>query len=282
MLCCLLSISIASQLFFIQPFENSQAHPCVSNPTDDITESPVKKMSTKKRGGDSGTDANTEIVPLSKLERVLLQQIYFIYRGDLDKVSKVSGIPTEIIMGEDLQEFKYQLLEGRKVDPSRFHYSCKTAKQKSHMFRSESSRKPVHRAVFTPCCHDRPCSAKKNCPCWKNGFACTSHCLWGPLSRNFFPGCNCKGKCTTESCPCHMSGRECDPDTCLNCKTCTDPVGETRRSQQTCCNDNIRMRRRKSTVIRKSTVENAGWGLFAGTNLKKGEYIDEVRVLGSV
>lgn len=38
------------------------------------------------------------------------------------------------------------------------------------------------------------------------------------------------------------------------------------------------MRRRKFTLVDKSTINGAGWGLFAGTKLKKGEYIDEVCV----
>ena len=124
------------------------------------------------------------------------------------------------------------------------------------------------RSTFEPCCHDEPCN-DKNCPCVENANFCTKHCLWGDRSRNFFRGCSCKGgQCTSQSCACHASGRECDPDLCP-CGAGTDPPGKPATNQR-CRNDNIGMRRHTHVLVAKSTMKNAGWGLFNKYRLKKG------------
>ncbi|CAJ1954556.1 unnamed protein product [Cylindrotheca closterium] len=89
-------------------------------------------------------------------------------------------------------------------------------------------------------------------------------------------GCQCKSKCLTPNCPCHRAGRECNPDLCKTCQTCTDPAGIPKERKQKCRNDNIRMHRQnKGLFYGKSTIPKAGWGLFCKTEIKRGEFIGE-------
>ena len=109
--------------------------------------------------------------------------------------------------------------------------------------------------------------------------ACTNHCIVGPLSPNFFPGCTCKSYCATNNCPCRACGRECDPDFCKDCQTCTDPMGvPADKTKQKCRNDNLRMHRQiEGLYVNKSTIPEANWGLFCENYIRRGSYIGEVR-----
>lgn len=127
---------------------------------------------------------------------------------------------------------------------------------------------------FVPCDHSGPCS-EENCSCIKNRFFCTKHCVWGEKSRNFFKGCSCRGgKCRTKSCACFAAKRECDPDLCTTCGACTDPPNQP-ATKQLCRNDNISMRRHCHVLLAKSSIEDAGWGLFTKHALVRGSFIHE-------
>ena len=128
--------------------------------------------------------------------------------------------------------------------------------------------------TFAPCNHEELCNDE--CSCVKNAFFCTKHCVWGQHSRNFFRGCSCeRGKCNTNSCTCYAAKRECDPDVCKACDTCSDPPGKRASESQRCRNDNIGMGRRTRVIVAKSNIEGAGWGLFNKEALSKGDFIDE-------
>lgn len=66
--------------------------------------------------------------------------------------------------------------------------------------------------------------------------------------------------CKSESCACYQQNIECDPDVCGKC--CSD-------EQNRCMNRQIQMRKLKRCLIGPSTIEGAGFGLFAGQNIEK-------------
>jgi histone-lysine N-methyltransferase EZH2 len=186
------------------------------------------------------------------------------------------GIPKLAIQKHvTLKTLEFQHVKGRKLDLSFFLIMKRKHKTRAPNPWAREHTKGQSGKMFIPCHHTEPCS-KETCTCVQNGYFCTNQCIWGPLSRNFFPGCNCKSKCFTSSCPCFAGGRECDPDRCRSCQTCTDPPGNLQNRQQFCRNDNIRMRRHKHLLLAKSTIADAGWGLFCKTALRKGAYIHEV------
>ena len=111
------------------------------------------------------------------------------------------------------------------------------------------------------------------------------------VCANFFSGCQCKaGQCTTKACPCFASGRECDPDLCGECRTCTVPAGEQTMapdsnmgrsaetgatSRQNCRNDSLSMRRHQHLMLGPSGVPEAGWGIYVKDKVPKGGFINE-------
>lgn len=119
------------------------------------------------------------------------------------------------------------------------------------------------RAFYYPCHHAGPCNVV-NCTCIQEGFVCTKQCINGKFSKNYFPGCHCTSGCKTDECPCRISDRECDLDLC--------------KCRAGCCNKNITFATRKLLLLAQSTLPNAGWGLFTKDLIKKGEFIDEVRM----
>lgn len=130
----------------------------------------------------------------------------------------------------------------------------------------------IHPA-FNPCDHEGLCS-ETTCECVQEGFFCTKHCIFGKESKNFFRGCSCKqGSCRLNNCSCFAAKRECDPDLCLDCGTCSDPPGPA--SNQRCRNDNISMRRHCHLLLAESEIEGAGWGVFTKNALKRGDFIAE-------
>ncbi|CAF0756413.1 unnamed protein product [Didymodactylos carnosus] len=73
------------------------------------------------------------------------------------------------------------------------------------------------KGFYEPCFHDGECSMDNNCLCVINGTYCEKFCQCSSLCRKRFPGCGCRGSCTTKSCLCFSAGRECDADLCYGC-----------------------------------------------------------------
>lgn len=215
---------------------------------------------------------------LSPSQKSICERTFIIHQGDIDKIALTLGAPRKLVedyvtcQGMNLDDYDHirpdveQEIKKRKIG----NKSMKTYNP-AWLKRVEGAE--MH-PFFIPCDHPGPCS-DENCSCIKNRFFCTKHCVNGEKSRNFFRGCNCRGnKCSTKSCACYASKRECDPDLCRNCGACTDPPGKP-ATNQLCRNDNISMRRHSHVLLGKSTVEEAGWGLFTKHALKKGDFIHE-------
>ena len=134
--------------------------------------------------------------------------------------------------------------------------------------------------VFFPCNHQGPCE-EGVCHCAHR--FCEKSCGCDASCKNRFKGCKCarKGKvCSEESrCPCLKADRECDPDLCGTCGVydALDPQNRHEEDpaffRDKCQNCQIQRNVPKRTLIGQSTVH--GIGLYAGEDIKKGEYIGE-------
>ena len=209
---------------------------------------------------------------LSNFQKKLCKRAFFMCDGDYRRISVIVGAPEHLIQ-TFVQEHNFQLppksdskfLRSRanqKVDK----YSVKRYNQKWYNAIKNAEIHPL----FTPCCHEEPCS-EETCSCIQNRFFCTPACCWGALSPNFFRGCGCKGSCNASSCTCFAAKRECDPELC-SCCPCSDPPDRTASKQQ-CRNDNIRMRRHAHLLLAPSVI--SGWGCFTKHALRKGDFIHE-------
>ena len=213
-------------------------------------------------------------------DKVLCERAFFIFQGDIDKIASVLGAPRALVeeyvnsanvkcqgyedVKEDIENEAKKRKKKRNFDKSMNNYNLAWLK------RVEGAE--IH-PMFIPCDHDGPCS-EENCSCIKNAFFCTKHCVWGLKGRNCFRGCACKGRCTTGACSCFAAKRECDPDLCTACEACMDPPNKP-ATQQRCRNDNIGMRRHCHLLLGLSTIEDAGWGIYTKTALKKGDFVHE-------
>lgn len=234
----------------------------------DIVRSNPPSTSTKVMGTNLST-APVHAKVLSEADKLIAQKLHHIFQGNTQSIATSMGISEQSIVEQ--VEFTPLLGKGTSLS-SEFR-----SKSKSNTYNPSWIKRIVEtksHPFFFPCFHKGPCS-EANCTCVQNGFFCTKHCNWGSLSRNYFRGCNCTGKCTAKSCPCFASNRECDPDLCNRCGACSDPPNKPARHQP-CRNDNIGMRRHVHLLVGKSQVYGAGWGLYNKTALKRGDYIHEV------
>jgi len=143
------------------------------------------------------------------------------------------------------------------------------------------------RHTFFPCDHEGSCKDAR-CRCFKQGIPCEKLCGCSKLCRRRFPGCDCsrKGNKTCigkDTCLCNILRRECDPDLCGKCGVVEvlNPVNRKRQDnawlESHCKNCYIQRGVAKKTWLAESEVENAGFGLFAGVDIKKDEFIGEYK-----
>eukprot|EP00957_Ditylum_brightwellii_P119064 9081347-Ditylum_brightwellii.AAC.1 len=87
----------------------------------------------------------------------------------------------------------------------------------------------------------------------------------------------------TNNCPCYAGNRECDPNLCKRCQTCTFPPGipapksKGNGSDKKCRNDHIRMRREIKGLYKAKSEKfpEAGLGLYCNEDIRQGAYIGE-------
>jgi len=226
----------------------------------------------------ASSDVRNNLNDLTPLQKSVCERAFHIFKGNVAEISNVLGADPSVV-ARHIQEKNihikpflylsedYQKRKIRNPSYSMKHYNS------SWLKRVEKAT-INHHCLFYPCDHDGLCG-DHNCSCITNAWFCTKACIWGAKSRNYFRGCACKGgQCRTRSCPCFASMRECDPDLCRSCGTCSDPP-HALAVLQLCRNDSISMRRYVHLLVGESTVHGAGWGLYTKNALAKGDYVSE-------
>lgn len=142
------------------------------------------------------------------------------------------------------------------------------------------------RKTFYPCDHKGSCEHAR-CRCFLENILCEKLCGCSKSCERRFPGCQCarKGKTCVgrDSCLCWVLRRECDPELCRRCGVfeVLDPVNRYPEDEEwlesRCKNCYIQRNVPKKTWLAQSQIEGAGFGLYAGVDIKKDEYIGEYK-----
>lgn len=230
---------------------------------------PVSAAAATTREEDESKDQQGDpfgdMVELSEFHKTMCKRMFLIFDGDISQMAMCMRASRRLVE-------EYVRAEQFNVPALEMVKPCKKSTQS---YFSVKQYKPawynaINAATFhpfcIPCSHDEECS-DDNCTCVKRELFCTLACSWRGKSRNFFRGCDCRGACTGPQCTCVASKRECDPDLCKRCQTCTDPAGKL-VTTQSCRNDSINMQRQRPVLIAKSQV--AGFGLYTRDALEKG------------
>jgi len=142
------------------------------------------------------------------------------------------------------------------------------------------------RKTFYPCDHEGSCEDAE-CRCFRENILCEKLCGCSKSCDRRFPGCQCarKGKTCVgrDSCLCWVLRRECDPELCKRCGVfeVLDPVNrypdDDEWLENRCKNCYIQRNIPKKTWLAQSQIEGAGFGLYAGVDIKKDEFIGEYK-----
>ena len=139
---------------------------------------------------------------------------------------------------------------------------------------------PSAKSVFRPCSHKGPCTPDNGCDCFKRGF-CEKYCICKGFCERQYPGCYCKrGMCLDKKCKCFANNRECDPDLCKCCYN-YDLMTLYRRFTTNsithkCSNLSMTLNIKKKAYMGASLLCD-GFGLFAGKDFSKNEFIAEYK-----
>lgn len=221
---------------------------------------------------ETAADPFEHVTKLSVFHQTICKRMFLIFEGDISKMSMVMRAPKKLIEEYvKTQQFVVPVLElvGPLPKKSKLSVPYHSVRNYKSQWYSAINSEAIY-PFFQPCVHDEPCS-DETCSCVQNHVFCTLACAWGRRSPNFFRGCGCKGPCGN-LCTCFKAKRDCDPDLCGRCETCSDPPLQL-ATRQTCRNDNIAMQRHRRVVVGKSPV--AGFGLFARVVMEKGDYVGE-------
>ncbi len=160
--------------------------------------------------------------------------------------------------------------------------------RKNHIFDhySETSNTHAldHRVPFVPCSHPGPCDKEANCSCYKNRTSCERICGCSKDCGRRYTGCKCVAKgrkvCfQSNDCDCWRLNRECDPWICGSCGVLEvlDPVNRYDEGIQEFRCKNAKLQRDVPRRTLKGRSDVQGWGLFAGEDIKRHEYIGEYK-----
>lgn len=140
---------------------------------------------------------------------------------------------------------------------------------------------------FDPCSHDGPCT-KDNCDCARYGIMCERFCrCTAETCAIKFTGCACHSQGKTclprqkgeRPCICVQLNRECDPALCGSCGATerADPrnADDDHLFSHGCQNCALQRGKSKALVLGKSTIENCGYGLFAGQDIAQDDFVVE-------
>ena len=140
------------------------------------------------------------------------------------------------------------------------------------------------REVFVPCSHSGACQDNPLCSCFKVQIACEHSCNCNEACLRRFKGCRCvtgpDRLCKDDgTCECWNNSRECDPWLCKSCGVlevldqANKYCDEIRKGR--CCNNRCQLGIPAHTIKAPSEVQ--GYGLFAGENLREGDFIGEYK-----
>ena len=130
-------------------------------------------------------------------------------------------------------------------------------------------------------CSCETCS--DTCPCTRGSvhstkgkvFECRGYCevyCKCPFNCPFkFLGCDCTGPCR-QNCICYINSIECNPWLCRRCG-CLEDL----KYEGNCC-QNVRVQKgeyKRKVKLEKSSIENAGIGVFCEENVKSAEFVGE-------
>jgi histone-lysine N-methyltransferase EZH2 len=100
---------------------------------------------------------------------------------------------------------------------------------------------------------------------------CEKYCKCSYICPYKFLGCDCEDSCNSSSCVCFLNSIECDISLCRSCR---HPKQDNSRTFQ-CLNQKYQNQPIQKTVLKVSTIKNAGIGLFAKKPITKGQFIGE-------
>jgi SET domain/CXC domain len=160
--------------------------------------------------------------------------------------------------------------------------------KRSQNFDHEGENSNTHhldnRIPFIPCSHAGPCDKDAGCSCHSNRTSCERICGCAKTCGRRYQGCTCGAKNNSvcfqdQRCLCWRLNRECDPWLCGTCGVLEvlDPVNRYNEEIQSnhCKNAKLQRDVPRRTLKGKSDVQ--GWGLFAGEDMKRHEYIGEYK-----
>ena len=140
------------------------------------------------------------------------------------------------------------------------------------------------RSPFVPCSHEGPCDAQKGCSCAEEKIVCEWSCNCSLDCRRRYEGCSCRSNGGTacsgdKNCECRFLNRECDPHLCGSCGV-TEVLDPSNRysddvRKNRCANNRLQLQLPKRTL--KGPSEVHGWGLFAGEDIERGDFLGEYK-----
>ncbi|KAI8937747.1 hypothetical protein NX059_005447 [Plenodomus lindquistii] len=140
------------------------------------------------------------------------------------------------------------------------------------------------RKPFYPCKHPGLSCDQAQCRCYREIITCEKSCQCSLSCNRRFPGCTCaqtSGKVCADKnkCMCIKFERECDADLCGSCGATDilDPINRYNEEilRNKCANVAIQRGIPRKTLLGQSTVH--GFGLYAGENIKKDDFIGEYK-----
>jgi len=149
----------------------------------------------------------------------------------------------------------------------------KKAKNQHQLFKMCSGGERENSQPYRPCYHPGEVCNAETCTCHQTNNFCEKFCYCDQECKVRWPGCTCKGNCTTKHCPCFLASRECDPDLCKAC-----PVSAYDFDPATCKCKNVVIQKMmgKQLYIGKSEVPGTDMlGCFIGEDVESNEFIAE-------
>ncbi|OMJ65441.1 hypothetical protein SteCoe_38216 [Stentor coeruleus] len=100
---------------------------------------------------------------------------------------------------------------------------------------------------------------------------CEKYCRCSYICPYKFLGCDCEDSCNSSSCICFLNSIECNPSLCRSCRYSK----QQNTSISYCLNQKYQNQSIQKTILKISTIKNAGIGLFAKNSITKGQLIGE-------